>query len=245
GGLGFFVWEDIWQNRFRFKRLHIHSKLVLCISFWLILLGWIFFFVAERNNPYTIGYMSLPDALHISLFQVIMPRSAGFSVVGQGNLLGSTRMVIMILMLIGGSAGSTAGGIKNVTAGILVLSAINYFKGKSRLTIFRRTIPTSQIRSALAITMLVLFAAISGSIAISLMQPYLPFSAVLFETISAIATCGLSHGITSELVPVSQMLLILFMFCGRIGIMTLGMAAFFGRNNDEKLKHPETWVIMG
>ncbi|MCL1882192.1 MAG: potassium uptake protein, TrkH family [Defluviitaleaceae bacterium] len=245
GGLGFFVWEDILQSGFRFKRLHLHSKLVLCISFWLILAGWIFFFVVERNNPYTIGDMSLPNALHISLFQVIMPRSAGFSVVGQGQLLGATKMIIMLLMLIGGSAGSTAGGIKNVTAGILFLSAINYFRGKSRLAVFGRTIPTQQIRSALAISMLVLCAAMIGAMTISLIQPYLPFSAVLFETISAIATCGLSYGITSSLAPASQIVLILFMFCGRVGIMTLGMVAFFGRNNDEKIKHPETWVIMG
>lgn len=245
GGLGFFVWEDILQSGFRFKRLHLHSKLVLCISFWLIMIGWVFFFIIERNNPHTIGDMSLPSALHISLFQTIMPRSAGFSVIGQGQLLGATRMIIMLLMLIGGSTGSTAGGIKNVTAGILFLSAINYFRGKSRLSVFGRTIPTPQIKSALALSMLVTFLAIIGSVIISVIQPYLPFSAVLFETISAIATCGLSYGITSSLAPTSQVILILFMFCGRVGIMTLGMVAFFGRSNNEKIKHPETWVMMG
>ena len=245
GGLGFFVWEDILQSRFRFKRLHLHSKLVLSISFCLIFIGWGLFFVIERNNPYTIGDMSLPSALHISLFQVIMPRSAGFSVISQGQLLGATRMVVMLLMLIGGSAGSTAGGIKNVTAGILFLSAINYFRGRSRLTVFGRTIPTAQIKSALALSMLVLCFALIGSVIISVIQPYLPFSAVLFETISAIATCGLSYGITSSLASASQIVLILFMFCGRVGIMTLGMVAFFGQNNDEKIKHPETWVMMG
>ena len=245
GGLGFFVWEDILQSGFRFKRLHLHSKLVLCISFWLIMIGWIFFFMIERNNPYTIGDMSLPSALHISLFQTIMPRSAGFSVIGQGQLLGATRMIIMLLMLVGGSSGSTAGGIKNVTAGILLLSAINYFKGKSRLSVFGRTIATPQIKSALALSILVTLLAIIGSIIISVIQPYLPFSAVLFETISAIATCGLSYGITSSLASTSQVILILFMFCGRVGIMTLGMVAFFGRSNNEKIKHPEVWVMMG
>ena len=245
GGLGFFVWEDILQSGFRFKRLHLHSKLVLCISFWLIMIGWIFFFIIERNNPYTIGDMGLPSALHISLFQAIMPRSAGFSVIGQGQLLGATRMIVMVLMLIGGSAGSTAGGIKNVTAGILFLSAINYFRGKGRLSVFGRTIPTPQIKSALALSMLVTLLALIGSVIISVIQPYLPFSAVLFETISAITTCGLSYGITSALAPTSQIILILFMFCGRLGIMTLGMVAFFGRSHNEKIKHPEIWVMMG
>lgn len=245
GGLGFFVWEDLFQNRFRFRRLHLHSKLVLSISFWLILLGWVFFFVAERNNPDTIGSMSIPSALHVSLFQVVMPRSAGFAVVNQGQLLGVTRMVVMLFMFIGGSAGSTAGGIKNVTAGILFLSAINYFRGKSQLSVFGRTVPVSQVKSALAISMMVLCAALLGAITISLLQPYLPFSAVLFETVSAIATCGLSHGITGSLAPLSQMVIILFMFCGRVGIMTLGMVAFLKRDQVEKTKYPDTWVMMG
>ena len=245
GGLGFFVWEDILRSGFRFSKLHLHSKLVLSISFWLVLFGWIFFYMAERNNSYTIGDMSLPDALLVSLFQSIMPRSAGFSVVSQSQLMGVTRMVIMLLMLIGGSAGSSAGGIKNVTAGMLFLSAVNFFKGKSRLAVFGRTIPASQIRSALAITVVVLFATMIGSVTISFIQPDIPFSAVLFETISAIATCGLSYGITGSLAPVSQMIIILFMFCGRVGIITLGMTAFLRRDTIEKTKYPDEWVMMG
>ena len=245
GGLGFFVWEDLLLTGFRFKRLHVHSKLVLCISFWLIVGGWLLFFIMERGNPYSIGEMDLASALYTSLFQAIMPRSAGFTVIEQRHLMGATRMMIMLLMFIGGSAGSTAGGIKNVTAGILFLSAINYFKGKVRLSVFGRTIPTAQIKSALALSLLVACLAMLGSMVISILQPYLPFSAVLFETISAITTCGLSYGITGSLAPASQVVLIVFMFCGRVGIMTLGMVAFFGRSNDEKIKHPETWVMMG
>ena len=245
GGLGFFVWEDILRNGFRFKKLHLHSKLVLSISLWLVVLAWIFFYMSERSNPYTIGNMTFPEALIVSLFQVIMPRSAGFTIVNQGQLMGVTRMVIMMLMLIGGSAGSSAGGIKNVTAGILFLSAINYFKGKSRLVVFKRTIPTAQIRSALAITVMVFSAAMLGSISIAFIQPDIPFSAILFETVSAIATCGLSFGITGSLAPGSKIIIILFMFCGRVGIMTLGMAAFLRQESIEKIKYPDEWIMMG
>jgi len=245
GGLGFFVWEDLLQSRFRFRKLHLHSKLVLTTSFWLILVGWVFFYVAERNNAYTIGEMGISRAMVVSLFQTITPRSSGFSVVSQGQLLGVTRMIVMILMLIGGSTGSSAGGIKNVTVGILFLSAINYFRGKARLSVYGRSIPTSQIKSALAITTMVLCVTLAGSVTIALIQPDIPFSAVLFETISAIATCGLSHGITGFLAPVSQVLIILFMFFGRVGIMTLGMAAFLKHNAVEKTKYPDTWVMMG
>ena len=179
------------------------------------------------------------------IFQIIMPRSAGFSVVSQGQLMGVTRMVIILLMLVGGSVGSSAGGIKNVTAGILFLSAVDFFKGKSSLSVFGRTIPASQIRSALAIALAMISVVILGSITIALIQPELPFSAVLFETTSAIATCGLSYGITDKLAPISQMIIILFMFCGRVGIMTLGMAAFLRRNTIEKTKYPDEWVMMG
>ena len=245
GGLGFFVWEDLYQNKFRLKRLHLHSKLVLSISFWLIVLGWIFFFVAERGNPYTIGHMNLPDAIQTSLFQSVMPRSAGFSIIEQGQLFGVTRMVVMMLMFIGGSAGSTAGGVKNVTVGILFLSAIHYFRGKKEVSAFSRTIPMPQIKSALAISVIVLCAILFGSITIALLQPYLSFSAILFEVISAIATCGLSYGITGVLSPASQVVIIIFMFCGRVGIMTLGMAAFLKRDVVEKIKYPDTWVMMG
>lgn len=247
GGLGFFVWEDIlcnFKTGFRFRKFHLYSKLVLSISLILITVGWFVFFLAERNNPYTIGEMSLPNALYISLFQIIMPRSTGFTVVNQGQLMGVTQMLIMVLMLIGGSAGSAAGGIRNVTVGILFLSAFNYFRGKNHTSVFGRTIPSSQIRSAFAITVLVLCATALGSTTISIIQPYIPFTSVLFETVSAIATVGLSHGITSTLAPVSQIVLILFMFCGRVGIITLGMVAFLNRNTVEKIKYPDSWVIM-
>ncbi|MCL1820850.1 MAG: potassium uptake protein, TrkH family [Oscillospiraceae bacterium] len=244
GGLGFFVWQDIWRNR-RFKDLHLHSKLVLAISFWLIVPVCVLFYLAERTNPGTIGGMSFPEAMMASLFQTVMPRSGGFSVVTQASLTGVSAMISIALMLIGGSAGSTAGGIKNVTAGILFLSAIRFVRGRKRLSVFKRTIPEPQIASALSITVMVFAACFAGSAAIALIQPELPFSRVVFETVSAVATCGLSQGITPSLVPASQFVIITLMFLGRVGIITFGIAAFLGRDTSEKTKHPDTWVMMG
>lgn len=243
GGIGFFVWEDILRSH-RFKKLHLHSKMVLSISLYLIVLGWILFYLSERNNPATIGNMSFPDAVYASLFQSIMPRSGGFSIVDQSALTDVSRMVAMILMFVGGSSGSTAGGIKNVTAGILFLSAIRSLIGKGRLSVFGRTVPTPQIISALSILIMALSACFAGSIAIALIQPELPISGIFFEMVSAVATCGLSHGITPSLAPASMLIIIAFMFFGRIGIMTIGMAAFLRRNDVEKTKHPDTWVMM-
>ncbi|MCL2030794.1 MAG: potassium uptake protein, TrkH family [Oscillospiraceae bacterium] len=243
GGLGFFVWGDIGNVR-RFAKLHLHSKLVLAVSFWLIAAGWVFFYFAERTNPGTIGGLSFPDAALASLFQAVTPRSGGFSVVSQASLTGVSKMAVIVLMLIGGSAGSTAGGIKNVTAGILFLSALHSLRGRHRLSVFGRTVPAPQIISALSILVLALTLTAAGSAAIALLQPELAYGDILFETVSAIATCGLSQGITPALAPASLAVIMLLMFFGRVGIMTLGMAAFLKRGGADKTRHPDTWVMM-
>ena len=243
GGLGFFFWEDVWHSRC-FKKLHLHSKMVIVTSGSLLLLGWIFFYLSERKNPLTIGNMSLPNALFASLFQSVMPRSGGFSIVDQNMLAGVSKMTATILMFIGGSAGSTAGGIKNVTAGILFLSAINALRGKPGVSVFKRTIPPRQIVSAISIMIMSLTVCFTGTVVIALLQPELSISGIIFEVVSAVATCGLSHGITSILAPVPIIIIVLFMLFGRVGIMTLGMAAFVRRSSAEKIKYPDSWVMM-
>ena len=243
GSLGFFVWEDIYRNR-SFKKLHLHSKLVLTVSVILLLSGWIFFYLIEKSNPLTIGNLPFSKAILTSLFQSAMPRSAGFSMVNQSLLTKGSILVTMFLMFIGGSAGSTGGGIKNVTAAILFLSAIRSLRGKKTLSVFGRSIPDQQIVSAISILILALTVCFIGSILISLIQPELPLLGVVFEVVSAVTTCGLSLGITPFLQPSSMIILMLFMFFGRVGIMTIGMAAFLRRNQPEKTKYPDTWVMM-
>jgi len=147
-------------------------------------------------------------------------------------------------MLIGGSAGSTGGGIKNVTAAILFLSAIRSLRGKRGLSVFGRNVPEAQIISALSILILVLGICFGGATAIMLVQPELPFMAVLFEMVSAVATCGLSMGITGSLSATSLLIMIPAMFLGRVGVMTFGMAAFIRRSGGaEKTKRPDVWVM--
>lgn len=244
GGLGFFVWEDIWHSR-SIRKLQVHSKLVLASSFWLVVSGWLFYFFVEHGNPYTIGDMSTGDAILSSLFQAVMPRSGGMAIIEQSSFYGVSKAMTILLMLIGGSAGSTAGGIKNVTVTILFLAAIGTLRGKSRLSVFGRTIPAPQIIGALSIAVLVPTLCLIGAIVIACIQPELSFSSILFEAASAITTCGLSQGITPYLAPVSQIIIMLLMIFGRIGIMTLGMAIFFNRSKTEKTKHPDTWIIIG
>jgi len=243
GGIGFFVWEDIWRSR-SFKKLHLHSKMVLSISFLLIIFGWVIYYFAERKNPGTIGRLPFADAALVSLFQSVMTRSCGFSVVDQASLTGLSKMTTMMLMFIGGSAGSAAGGIKNVTAGIVFLTATHVLRGKKRLTVFGRTIPEAQKVSALSIMVMALTACFGGTVAIALIQPELPFTSVLFEIVSAVATCGLSQGITPSLSFAASAIIIVSMFFGRVGIMTVGMAVFLRRNTPEATKRPDTWVMM-
>ena len=243
GSLGFFVWEDIWRNR-RFRKLHLHSKMVLTVSVLLLVIGWIFFFFAEKSNPETIGNIPIFEATIASLFQSAMPRSAGLSMVNQVSLTNSSIMVTMLLMFIGGSAGSTGGGIKNVTAAIIFLSAIRSLMGKKTLSVFGRNIPDQQVVSALSILVFALSACFFGSVTISILQPELPVLGVIFEVVSAVTTCGLSLGVTPSLLPSSRVIIVLLIFLGRIGIMTIGMAAFLRRNKFEKTKHPDTWVMM-
>ena len=243
GGIGFFVWEDVLHNR-SFKKLHLHSKMVLSVSLFLLVFGWVVFYFAERTNPGTIGNMSLPNAVLASLYQSVMPRSGGLSIVNQESLTGVSKMVTMVLMLIGGSAGSAAGGIKNVTVAILFLTAMRSVMGNKRLTVFKRTIPETQILSAVSIMFTALTACFVGTVAIAFIQPELPSPGILFEMVSAVANCGISNGITSILSPASSIVIIIFMFFGRVGIMTVGMAAFMRHGIAEKTKQPDTGVMM-
>ena len=243
GGLGFFVWEDCYSNRFRFKKLQLHSKLVLLISVWLLVIPALLFYGLERTN--TLAGMSLGHGWFTSLFQVIMPRSTGFSLIEQSELTGATKMVVMMLMFVGGSGGSAAGGIRNVTAGILLLSGISYLRGKQSLVIMKKTIPLGQIKGALAIVMIAVLLTFTSSLLIAMVQPELSFTAILFEVISAVSTSGLSYGSVADFGTVGQLVLIGLMFLGRVGIMTLAMVAFAKTDKYDKIKYPETWVILG
>ncbi len=243
GGIGFYVWEDIWLKR-SFRKLHLHSKLTISISLFLIVAGSLFYFFAEYNNVSTMHGMSFYDRVISSLFQSVSPRTAGFNTINQAGLTDSSKIFTMILMFIGGSPGSTSGGIKTVNAAIIILSAISSLRGKVSVSVFGRNIPTRQILSALSVMILGLVLCITSSMIISMTQN-LPYFDVLFETFSAIGTVGLSTGITPSLAPLSQIIIICLMFFGRVGIMTIGMAAIINRNNVEKIKYPDTWIMNG
>ncbi len=242
GGMGFFVWEDVLTHR-RFKQLHLHTKLVLTISLGLVAAGSVLFFLAERENPATLGGMSTPQALLASLFQSVSPRTAGFNTIDQASLSDASKLLTTLLMFIGGSPGSTAGGIKTVTAGLLIMSAISTVRGKENVSAFQRTIAPRQVIDALALTAISLACCFASSMLVSLAEGA-GYIDILYETVSAFGTVGLTTGITPSLTVFSQVIIILLMFFGRVGIMTIVFATILNRDRHEKAKYPDARVMM-
>lgn len=243
GGLGFFVWEDIYTTR-SFKRLSLHSKLVLLITAGLLVFGTAFFLLAEWNNPDTMGNMSFFEKLLASFFQSATLRTAGFASVDQAQLTEASKAVSMVLMLIGGSPGSTAGGIKTVTVGVIALSCIADLKGRKNVQVFGCNIPQKTIRSAVSLAIIMLTLAFGGSILLTIADD-VSLTAAMFESFSAIATVGISLGITPTLSAVSKIMLALFMFFGRVGIMTISIALMSKDGTEDKLKYADGQIFIG
>ena len=243
GGLGFFVWDDILKHR-RFRELAVHTRLVLVISAVLTLGGAVIFALLEWNNPATLGDMTVGEKVLAALFQSVTTRTAGFYTVPQGALTGASKAVTDVLMFIGGSSGSTAGGVKTVTMGVLLLSVLATARGRSRVTVFHRTIPARQISDAAAVVGMVLMTALVSGVILSASNG-LDFMDCFYETVSAIATVGLSTGITAELNILSRLIVIVLMFFGRVGMMTISLGFLLSDQAEERYRYAETKVLIG
>ena len=243
GGLGFFVWEDVLSKR-SFRKTTVYTKMVLIISAILALGGGAVIALLEWNNPATLGNLPAAEKCLSALFQSLTSRTAGFYSIPQGTLRDATKTVTDVLMFIGGSSGSTAGGVKTATMGVLVLAVIAAARGRSRVTVFRRTISAQQVSDAVAVTSMVFGLALSASLVLSATNG-LPMIDCLFETISAIATVGLSTGITPLLNEISQILLIILMYFGRVGVMTVSLGFLFSNAAEERYKYADTKVMIG
>lgn len=243
GGLGFYVWSDI-LNKNGLSKLEFHSKVVLITSAALIISGAVFFTIFEWNNTATLGDMNVLEKLLAGLFQSVTTRTAGFNTVDQGALTGPSNALTLVFMFIGGSPGSTAGGIKTTTIAVLILTAISTFRGKSSVTYNYKTIPTRTIMNAVSFLILGAVITFFGAIIISASDA-VTFSDALYEAVSAFGTVGLSTGITSTLGVISKLTLILLMFLGRVGVMTLGIAVFMGQTSEAKIKYTSAKIMIG
>lgn len=243
GGLGFFVWEDIANTR-NWKRLTLYSKMVLVITGFLLASGTAFFFFAERQNPATLGPMSTGDKWANAFFESVTLRTAGFASFNQGGLKDGSLALACVFMFIGGSSGSTAGGLKTATVAVLLLGLRASLAGREQVTFQKRSISYRKVINAMTLALILLSLLIAGSISLSLLDG-IPYLTAAFETASAIATVGLTTGITPALSLPSHLILICLMYLGRVGVLSVSVAFLIRRDGSSKIKYPNLDVMIG
>ena len=243
GGLGFFVWEDLARVR-KFKKFSVYTKLVLLATTMIILTGTLLTLVLEWNNPNTLGPMPVWQKVLNAFFQTVTLRTAGFVAVDQAFLNDSTKGMSLIIMLIGGSSGSTAGGIKTVTFVVLLLFIWAKARGRSTVHVFRRTIPGEKAIDAMTIFFIVVGLAFFGGVFISA-TAQVSFIDAMYESVSALATVGLTAGVTPNLGIVAQMMIILFMFFGRVGVLTISLGFLMGDKAEDRFRYADTNLLIG
>ena len=243
GGLGFLVWEELAQRK-PFGRMSVYCRLVLCTTLGLLLLGWVLTCLLEWNNPRTLGAMPVGQKLLNGLFQSVTLRTAGFAAIDQGSLTDGGKAASMVLMLIGGSSGSTAGGLKTVTFVVMVLFLWARLRGRATVCAFRRTIPDSQVLDAMTIAATMIFLAFFGAVFVCATSP-VGFTNALYETVSALATVGLTAGTTGSLSIPAQCLIILYMYFGRVGVLTISLGFLSGDRTTERFRYAQTSLLIG
>ncbi len=252
GGLGYIVWWDVLrvvktrtpENRKIFRHLTLHSKIAIALTLGLIFVGGALIFILEYSNPKTIGDMSLFDKIQVSLFQSVTTRTAGFASVPQENLTNASALVSVILMIIGGSPVGTAGGIKTVTIAVLACSAFATIRNKNGGALFGRRISEESIKKAVAVAMaFVTICAISTLLLMATNNA--SFIDVVYETVSATATVGLSRNLTSTLNEAGKLIIILTMYFGRVGPISLAVALGSKNESQNVISEPIEDIIVG
>lgn len=252
GGLGYIVWWDVIRvvksrspkNRKIFRHLSLHSKIAITATAVLILVGAILIFIFEYDNPLTIGKMSLFDKIQISLFQSVTTRTAGFATIPQENLTNASATVSIVLMLIGGSPVGTAGGMKTVTIAVLICSAFATIRNKNSVTLFGRRISEESIKKAVSVVVMFLTICATSTILLMATSNASPLDAV-FETVSASATVGLSRNLTATLNTFGKLIIIVTMYFGRVGPISLAIALGSKNESQNVITEPTEDISIG
>jgi trk system potassium uptake protein TrkH len=230
GGLGFFVINDLYRKRWHFKKFTMHTKIVISVTVFLIIFGTVIFMLTERLD------------LLSATFQSITARTAGFNTIDTGALSAGSLFILVLLMFVGASPGSTGGGIKTTTAFAMWLSLASLARGKQPAA-FRRTIPVENLMKAFQVLLLGLLTVTSGIVAVALIENHaFDFIQILFEVVSAFATVGLSTGITTEIHDSSKFVLMVMMFVGRLGPITVATSL---KTRESRLKHVTERIFIG
>ncbi len=257
GGIGFAVWIDLlnikafFNKEVKFRvfvnRLSLHTKLAIMTSFILILAGAIFTFAVEYNNPYTLGNMDTGSKILASFFQSVTLRTAGFNTIDISKAGNSTQFFYILQMFIGGSPGGTAGGVKTVTISIIMVAIISAIRGKNKMVVFNKCIKDEVLYKALSVIMLNVSMVIVSTMILTMSEAGSGYSFLdfLYETASAVGTVGLTLGLTPELSVVGKVVIILCMFFGRLGPITIALAFTAEDESKNLFNYPEGRVLVG
>ena len=252
GGIGYIVWWDVTGygkstavKKYRgFRNLSLHSKIAIVTTLILIFGGGILILLFEYDNPLTIGNLSIFDKIQVSLFQSISTRTAGFATVPQQDLTNASSILCLLLMFIGGSPVGTAGGIKTVTVAVLVVSAIATIQNKQDVSMFNRNIPKQMVNKAVAVTLMSFSIMLTSTILLSAVSDADALD-ILFETVSATGTVGLTRDLTPHLNSAGKMIIIGTMYLGRVGPISLALALNSGKKHQNIIKNPTEEISVG
>jgi trk system potassium uptake protein len=242
GGIGFTVLVDLWKSK-TIRQLSLHTKIMVIGTFLINVIAFMMIFVLEFNNPNTLAQLPLPDKIFASYFQAVTPRTAGFNSLDYGSMERSTLLFTILLMFIGAGSASTGGGIKLTTFVVISLSMIAFLKEKKDIRIFRRTIDQAHIFKALALSMISVLLVFTALFFLEMTEHDVTFLSLVFEVVSAFGTVGLSMGITGSLSMVGKWVIIIVMFVGKLGPLTLAFS--LSRPDKEKIRYPKEDILTG
>ncbi len=243
GGLGFLVWDDVLREK-RPRRWSVYTRLVLITTGVLLLSGMILTCLLEWDNPATLGPLPLGRKLLAAFFQSMTLRTAGFAGLDQASLTPAGKAVAIFMMLIGGSSGSTAGGLKTVTFVVLLMFLWNRMRGRYTVSVFHRTIADDHVLNAITIFILMVTLSFAGAAVIAATSP-VDFTDSLYEAVSAIGTVGLSAGVTPKLSLPAKLMIMVYMYFGRVGVLTLSVGFLKKKPAGEKFRYANTDLLIG
>ena len=252
GGIGYIVWWDVLRvlknrtqkNKRIFRHLTLHSKIAITATAFLIFAGAVLIFIFEYSNPLTVGNMSLFDKIQVSFFQSVTTRTAGFASLPQENLTNASSLVSLLLMVIGGSPVGTAGGMKTVTVVVLLASAVATVKNKNSATMFGRCISPDSIRKAVAVTVIFISICFTSTVLLMAVSDASALD-VIYETVSATATVGLSRSLTASLNQIGKLIIIVTMYLGRVGPISLAVALGSKNESQNVISEPTEEISIG
>lgn len=243
GGVGFAVWIEIYNFK-SIKKLSLHSKMVILVTAVLLVGGTILMFIFEHNNPNTLANMNIGDKIVNSFFAAVTPRTAGFNSISTAGMTNAGNFLTILLMFIGGSPGSTAGGIKTTTIGVLLVTVICVIRGRDDAEAFKKRFPKELIYKAFTLFFIGGVLVIGATMLLSYTEQGASFLSLLYETTSAFGTVGITLGLTQQLTEVGKVLIMIMMYLGRVGPLTVVLSLMKNKKNNG-VRYPEGKILIG